>query len=94
MQLGDKNPMQTTHNVQPRNSGLIGLFLAGAMVCFALMLGLFLVGILLKIAPLLGFFVAVGGAVWYYKAATEHFKLRAMTTVAFGLLMMVLGFIF
>ncbi|MCQ3930434.1 MAG: hypothetical protein DPW16_08225 [Chloroflexi bacterium] len=95
MQTGDHNPMQTTHNVQQRNSsGLIGLFLAAVMVCFVLMLGLFLVGFLLKIAPLLGFFVAIGGGVWYFNAKTDHFKLRAMTTVAFGLLLMVLGFIF
>ncbi len=87
--------MQTTHNVQQRNSsGLIGVFLAAVMVCFVLMLGMFIVGFVLKIAPVLGFFVAVGGGVWYFNANTEHFKLRAMTATAFGLLLMVLGFIF
>lgn len=90
--------MQTTHNVQnaqPRNtSGLIGIFLAVVMVCFVLMLGVFLVTFLLKIAPVLGFFIAIGGGVWYFTAKADQYKLRAMTTVAGGLLLMVLGIIF
>jgi hypothetical protein len=77
-----------------RTSGVVSLFIGLAVLLFVLLLALWVLKIFFAVAPLIGIAMAAYGGWRYYQAGTDGEKLSAMSLVAGGLGIAVLGFIF
>lgn len=80
------------------NSGIIGVFIGLTVLFFGLLMVLFVLkivlGIFFFIAPVVGIVTAAYGGFRYFKADSEGEKLSAMSLVAAGLGIALLGVIF
>lgn len=83
-----------TANSTRKTSGVVSLFIGLAVLLFVLLLALFILRIFFAVAPLIGIAMAAYGGWRYYQSSTDAEKLSAMSLVAGGLGIAVLGFIF